>query len=126
MRFWYPQAQPRLVAIKRSKHPVSAARFAGTRVVVAPPGAPDAAVAADGEAWITAVGRSVVVRRPEGGLLSRFQVAAPANGVALSPDGRTVAVTFRHGIARLYTRDGRLVRPLQETKGALLRIAFSR
>jgi WD40 repeat protein len=126
VRFWYPQAQPRLVAVYRSKRPVEAARFAGRDFVVAPPGAPDAAVAADGKTWVTAAGRAIVLRRPGArGVLSRFMVPARPNGVALSPDGATVAVTFRHGIARLYGRDGRPVRTLHGGRGALSRIAFS-
>jgi WD40 repeat protein len=126
VRFWYPQAQPRLLALRRSKQPVSAARFAGTHVVVAPPGAVDAEVARDGKTWIAAVGTTVVVRRAaDGAVLSRFSISQPAKGVALSPDGETVAVTFRHGIARLFSREGRLLRTLHGGRGALLRIAFS-
>ncbi len=123
VRFWDPRVQPLLVPIQRFRRPVPAARYLGDRIVVAPPGALDVAVSADGTAWATVRGRTVVVHR--GSSTRRFSVPQAAGGIALSPDGETVAVMFRRGIARLYSADGRPVRTLHGGRGALLRTDFS-
>ncbi len=123
VRFWDPRAQPMLVLERRSASPVPAARYLRKRIVVAPPGAPDVAVARNGTAWATIRAGRVVVHR--GAVVHSFAVPQPAGGIALSPGGETVAVMFRRGLARLYRLDGMLVRTLHAGRGTLLRGDFS-
>jgi WD40 repeat protein len=125
-RFWDAVASPTLEPIRRLRYPVPAARAVGGGIVIAPPHAPDIAVQWGGTRFATVVGHRVVVRvAPSRAVVATFTVAPHSTGIALAPDGRTVAVAGSDGDARLYALDGRLRRVLHGGRASLTRIAFS-
>jgi WD40 repeat protein len=125
-RFWDAVASPTLEPVRKLGYPVSAARAVRGGIAIAPPHAPDIAVQWGGARFATVVGHRVVVRvAPSRSVVATFEVAAPATGIALAPDGRTVAIAGRHGVARIYALDGSLRRVLHGGRASLTRIAFS-
>ena len=125
MRVWYAAPEPALAVARRAPPPLAAARPAGGRIVLAPPGAPDVSVSADGSLFATTIGRRLVVRRVTGGAtVLAIRVPVRVTGVALAPDGGTVAAAGSDGQVRLYRRDGKLVRRYDGGTAPLTRVAF--
>ena len=125
MRLWYAVAEPTLSVVRTEPWPVSAARAADGRIVVAPHGSPDVAVSAAGDLYATAErGHVLVHRTATGDLVATIPVPTSVTGVALAPDGSTVAAAGSDGNARVYRLDGSLVRTLAGNGARLTRIAF--
>ena len=126
MRLWDAVAEPTLTVVRREPWPVSAARLADGRILVAPRDSPDVSVSADGGLFATAAAGQVLVRRTATGrLVAAISVPARITGVALAPDGRSVAAAGSDGSARVYRLDGSLVRRLTANGAPLTRIAFN-
>ena len=125
LRVWDAVAQPTLTAVRNEGRPVSAARPAGAAIVTAPPGATDVSVSADGTRFAVSVGRRALVRRTSTGtLIASITTPTPVTGVAIAPDGKSIAAGGAGGIARIYRLDGRLARTLHGGNAPLTRVAF--
>ncbi len=127
MRFWSAVAQPELALRVQKPWPVAAARVARGGIVIAPRGGRDVSVSADGARYVSVDGGRIVVRRaPSGAEEASFPAPAPITGVAIAPDGATVAVGGANGTARIYDLRGELVRTLRAGGRAMLtHLAFS-
>ncbi len=147
-RLWDP-SQPTLGVVAREPGGVVAARYAGPgEIAVAGPGGvlrivrgsdghveksipfasrlTDVAVSRDGKLIAVAFGRRVAFVTPpqrQGSLAITQPVVVTS--VALSPDGSEVATGGTDGVARLWTRSGRLLRELSGHRRALTDVAFS-
>ena len=125
MRVWYALAEPTLTVVRTEAWPVAAARAAGGRIVVAPRGSPDVSLSRDGHLFAAVErGRLVVRRTSDGQLVAAIPVPVQITGVALAPDGRSVAAAGSDGKARVYRLDGSLVRSLDGNGAPLTRLAF--
>ena len=124
MRVWNAISQPTLTLRRALGRPVEAARPTVGGLAVAPVGATDLSVSVGGTRTATTVGDHVLVADVRSGArLAWFRVPSP-RGVALAPDGRTVAVAEWNRV-RIYGLDGVARRTLRAGRAPFTRLAFS-